>query len=82
MSQLYSEMGTSSWGTTIYNWHSGMEIHARNYGGYHFQSNEITGDYWTGLTNEINAGRPLGMYFGLSGSPYTYHFVAVRGWLT
>lgn len=81
MTQLYGEMGTTSWGTTIYNWSSGMVVHASNHGGYHFQSQEITSDLWNNLVNEINAGRPLGMYFGLAGSPYSYHFVAARGWL-
>lgn len=48
---------------------------------YTEMSTEIASDLWNNLVNEINAGRPLAMYFGVVGDPYTYHFVTARGWL-
>lgn len=85
MNHLFGDMGTGPTGTSTTGWISGIKTHANSHSGYNFNSwtrywdSTIRGTFWSELKNEINAGRPFGMWFPLNYQPYSAHIVPCRG---
>ncbi|MDA8212829.1 MAG: hypothetical protein M0021_13280 [Clostridia bacterium] len=83
--ELYSDMGTSSIGTSLVGWTSGVRTHANSHSGYNFSSgytdkNAPYSTAWYFVTSEINSSRPFGFYVGWDNGQagdlyYDYHFV-------
>lgn len=86
MNHLFSDMGTTAIGTSQIGWTNGINAHANSHSGYHFSSytryydSSLRETFWSEIKSEINSGRPVGMFFWLGDSPYSYHIVPCRGW--
>lgn len=85
MNHLFSVMSTNTFGTTIENFRSGLVKHTQNSGYSNFTSqivNWSTGrdNVYNVLQSEVNNNRPVGLYYPLGATPYSYHYVAGRGY--
>jgi hypothetical protein len=83
---LYEDMNSARWGTSSTSWADGMRIHANTHAGYKFTTQSVdskANDYYTTFKSEINAGRPTGVYIGLTvgvDDDFEYHIMATYGY--